>query len=357
MPRDVLICRISVQLGPSADLPIDHRPVGGMGSPVGEDRVKALIDEAIATACAPSGAVHAAVLASITKEVGVDGTIGVAATRAVGEGLSRATRIPDFQAQADADFPFRKVLRNLSPDQIRRAWFAIMVDTDQLEESVTESLADPKDPMATIYALHAAHPSNSELSALKSSAALRHAARTTWKQLCFPEQGGGPDRLQVYLGERAESSDQAVRALARAILALYHLIEKRATVLASKKKTAPAKHAAQKLALMPYVYECIKSFKRRCIKPSAAVALDSELLLRDFGIDLILGSVALETKAATAPSDSAGAGASGQVSGGLTGAGPRAGQVRPRFGPRQAGEVAVPSRRRVFQTSRQEERS
>eukprot|EP00959_Pyramimonas_sp_CCMP1952_P339084 7101215-Pyramimonas_sp.AAC.1 len=76
MLRDVLICRISVQLVHQRICRLNTATVAGMGSPVSEGRVKALIDEAIAAACAPSGAIYAAVLASVAKEVAADGTIG-----------------------------------------------------------------------------------------------------------------------------------------------------------------------------------------------------------------------------------------------------------------------------------------
>eukprot|EP00959_Pyramimonas_sp_CCMP1952_P301421 6306413-Pyramimonas_sp.AAC.1 len=68
MLQDVLICRIPVQLVHQRICRLNTATVAGVGSPVSEDRVKALIDEAIAAACAPSGPIHAAVLASITKE-------------------------------------------------------------------------------------------------------------------------------------------------------------------------------------------------------------------------------------------------------------------------------------------------
>ena len=43
----------------------------------------------------------------------------------------------------------------------------------------------------------------------------------------------------------------------------------------------------QRELLMPVVYDAIKAFKRRTTKPSASDALQNEVLLRDFGVDVM----------------------------------------------------------------------
>ena len=123
---------------------------------------------------------------------------------------------------------------------------------------------------------------------------MKSAPEKSWKQLCYPEQGGGPDTLQVFLSERAETStDDNVKALARAILSLCHLIEKRYTTMQNMKKGSTDKVEGQKLALMPFVYQCIKAFKHRTVKPSACAQLHHDILMKDFGQDFLLGLAAL----------------------------------------------------------------
>ena len=40
--------------------------------------------------------------------------------------------------------------------------------------------------------------------------------------------------------------------------------------------------------MMPLVYETIKAFKRRTTKPSASSLSDNDILLRDFGVDMMM---------------------------------------------------------------------
>ena len=77
---------------------------------------------------------------------------------------------------------------------------------------------------------------------------MKHAPKVTWKALCLPSHGGGADRLQVFLTERSESPDAAIRALARSILSLYHLVERRYTVIQAIKKNGPQKAERQRAA-------------------------------------------------------------------------------------------------------------
>ena len=48
---------------------------------------------------------------------------------------------------------------------------------------------------------------------------------------------------------------------------------------------------------MPLVYHTIKAYKRRTTKASAAVPLDTQLLLRDFGRDIVVGQAVLFNRA------------------------------------------------------------
>ena len=73
---------------------------------------------------------------------------------------------------------------------------------------------------------------------------MRQAPKQTFKALCLPEHGGGPDMLQVYLSERGESPNANVRALAQALLALYLFIETRFTIQQKVKSNGPVKVAS-----------------------------------------------------------------------------------------------------------------
>ena len=241
-----------------------------------EERTRVLIEEAIAAAVRDGGAVHAATTAVIAEQSRAGGGIHTAFSGA-------------FDTRADAEFPYRAVLRGLSAAQWRATWASIKVDPDDVS-AVMDSLTAPGSAMGQIMAFSAARPENADLAAFKQHAAMKSAPKKSWKQLCYPEQGGGPDTLQVFLSERAETStDDNVKALARAILSFYHLIEKRYTTMQNMKKGSTYKVEGQKLALMPFVYQCIKSFKHRTVKPSACVQLRHDVLMKDFGQDLFLG--------------------------------------------------------------------
>ena len=230
-----------------------------------EERVRALIGEAIGTAVGNGGAIHTAASNLIEEQSRPEGSIYKAFSGA-------------FDAKADAEFPFRAVLRGLSAAQWRAAWEAIKADPDHVS-SVMDSLPSPGSGMSQFLALHAA---------------MKSAPKKSWKQLCLPQFGGGADTLQVFLSERAETStDDNVKALSRAVLALYQLVEKRFTTMQHIEKSSPGKVEGQKIALMPFVYQSIKAFKHRTVKPSACVQLHTDILMKDFGQDLLLGLVVL----------------------------------------------------------------
>ena len=96
----------------------------------------------------------------------------------------------------------------------------------------------------------------------------------------------------MFLSERAEAgSEPPVKALARSILAMYHLIEKRYTVAQNIKKNGPEKAASQRVEMMEFVYHAIKAYKKRTTKASASNRLDSEVLMHDYGTDLIMAGM------------------------------------------------------------------
>ena len=260
-------------------------------------RVKELIGEAAAA----NGAVTVAIQAAIVSSLGDTGAVQMhiqAALAAflqgpVQEAIDKAKSEFDFDTRGDAEYPFRKILRGASAPQLEAAWQSMMVDPDHIQ-SLCEGIND--NGLATILALQATHPDNPDLR-LKQHAALKNAPRQKWKKLCLPELGGGSDRLRIFLLERAETcGDNLIKALARAILALYVLLERRFTVSQNVKKNGPQKADIQRQQLMQLVYESIKAFKRRTTKATAVVPLDNEVLLRDFGIDIMMAESKLITK-------------------------------------------------------------
>ena len=263
-----------------------------------ESRVKELIKEALDE----NGAVTAAISKAIASALGELGAVKVHVQGAldsflagpVKSAIEHAHFANDFDAKADAEYPFRKILRAASAADMSAAWQSLMVDPDHIQ-SLCDGIQETG--LATILALHATHPNNVDLQRLKHHASLKNAPRAKWKSLCLPERGGGSDRLRVFLLERAESSsDNLIKALARAILAMYVLVERRFTVSQVVKKNGPEKSEHQRQQLMPLVYECIKAFKRRTTKASTNASIDGEVLLRDFGMDIVMGEASLFAK-------------------------------------------------------------
>ena len=199
---------------------------------VNEERVKALIGEVLAGDRPIAAAISAAVAQAVASGGPFTQPVKALIDSAFGEALASGGSVQkvaeaSFDVQADHEFPFRAHLRKLTTREFAAAWKALVVDPDHLA-ALSDAMTEGH--MATIMALGAAHPHNNEIADLKNHAAMRHAPKQTFKSLCLPERGGGPDKLQVFLSERGESSNANVRALARALLALYLFIERRFTV-------------------------------------------------------------------------------------------------------------------------------
>ncbi|CAK0909944.1 unnamed protein product [Prorocentrum cordatum] len=276
---------------------------------------EAAAQAAITAALEPTGAIMTAITAEITKafnqgEVGdLAITVGAAAAanahsvpavvtalKDPASELSKAVQA-ECERRADAAFPYRARLRQLSVAEWEAAWRDLVVDADHLASTLKAAEQNPA--LANIWALSAANPGNAELAEPKRASTVRYAAKLRWKSLCFPEQGGSWDRLKNYLTEKADAPIDNVKALARSLLVLLNLTERRCTVVQSAKRTGPEKAASQKTALLPLMYHTIKQYKKRTTKASASVSLEHEILLRDFAQDLILGEAALVTSLAT----------------------------------------------------------
>ena len=260
---------------------------------------------AITAALLPDGAIMAAIVAEIKKtfeqgnrgDLLIQAAAGAAAnTLAVpavitaikdeGSELSKLLQ-SEYDRRADKAFPYRAKLRQLSVAEWNAAWRDMVVDSDQV--SWTMQAVEQNPTLANIMALSAANPANHELAELKRATTARYAAKVSWKSLCLDSEGGSWDRLKNFLLEKSDSPLENVKCLARSLLVLINLIERRCTVVQSAKKTGPEKAAAQKTALMDLIYHTIKQYKRRTTKASASVPLEHEVLLRDFAQDLILG--------------------------------------------------------------------
>ncbi|CAK0796959.1 unnamed protein product [Prorocentrum cordatum] len=200
----------------------------------------------------------------------------------------------EYNRRADTEFPYRAKLRALSMDEWVSAWRDLVVDQDQV--SWTLQAVEQNSSPATILALQAAHPENADLQQLRRASTARYAAKLSWKQLCLPSHGGSWDKLENFLMEKADSPLDNVKALARSLLVLLNLLDRRCTVVQSAKKTGPEKAAAQREHLLEFIHLAIKQCKRRTTKASASIPLGHELLLRDFAQDLILAEAALAAK-------------------------------------------------------------
>ena len=295
--------------GPSPDSnragqpPYEHlgpTPLKGMAS---EEQVKTLIAEAIEAATKPGGAIYNSVVERITEQLTTATLPGGTVYAAVEEsakpgGVVHTAFTNEYNRAADQEYPWRAVLRSLTVSQWKATWEALTVDPDSVE-AAGEAIEKSGNPAASLWGLSAAHPENKELEALKTRVAMKHAVRTKWKDLCLPERGGSSEKFRCHLGERAEAGkDQNVRALSRCVLVLYHLTEKRYTSVLTGTQANAAKAEAQRATVMEWVYYAIKAFKKRTLKPSAARAFDHEILLKDFGLDLVFGGVALLSTAA-----------------------------------------------------------
>ena len=213
-----------------------------------------------------------------------------------------------FMEKMEKAFPYQKTLNKMTPAQFTQAWKRLTTDTENWE-----ALADSFQNAATanIFALSIANPGNEELEKLQHASMLRSAPKVSWKSICDVSKGGGPDRLQIFLAEKADDVDDNVKALARSILHLYAGVEKRFVDPNTTKKSRPEKTEQQRRDMMPFVYECIKSYKRRTTKPSASVAIDNEMLIKLHGTDIFAAlsrMVANGQRISSGPQDSAKAG-------------------------------------------------
>ena len=267
------------------------------------------IQTAIAAALAPNGAIHTAILAEIQKAfeqgqpgdlaivAGATSVVNTCAVPAVAEALkdknSEISQLikSEYDRRADESFPYRAKLRELSVAEWTAAWRDLVVDSDQV--SWTMQAVEQNPVLANIMALSASHPTNVELQELKKATTARYAAKVSWKKLCLGIHGGSWDKLKNFLLEKADSPLENVKALARSLLVLINLIERRCTVVQSAKRNGPEKAAAQRTALMDTIYQTIKQYKRRTTKSSASSTLEHEVLLRDFAQDIILGEAAM----------------------------------------------------------------
>ncbi|CAK0833856.1 unnamed protein product [Prorocentrum cordatum] len=311
-----------------------------------EEAVKNLIATAMEEASKPGGKVYQAIVDSFAAgQAGaqaVDVSAASASTRAVSQALLPAGEITaaiskEFDQRADAEYPYRAKLRSLTTDQWSAAWRNLVVEAGAATQAADAVAKDPA--MANVLALQAAHPQNPELLVLKSAATLKYAARLKWKPICLPSFGGGSDRLPVFLQERADSQDSAVKALARSFLHVYSLLEKRHTVAQAAKKDGPAKAAEQRAELMDLVCFVIKSHKTRTTKASANSPLDTEIMVKDFGVDVLLGEAALAARGV--PQKRPAAADRGSGSGGPSPKAARA--VEPGQQPLQTGQPAQAS--------------
>jgi hypothetical protein len=205
--------------------------------------------------------------------------------------VTQAMQAASVRGQAEKDFPYMKHLKNMSVEQYRAAWRALLTDADN-SEHLLASLQDQG--VANILGLAAAHSGNADLQRMKQSALMKAAPKTPLKALCLPAKGGGPDKIQVFLGEKAESADKDVKALARSLLQLFYLVEKRYTVPQAAKKSSPTKAASQREELMPFFYYTVKAYKKRTTKATAASLSDNDVLLTFHGTDMLLGMTTLQ---------------------------------------------------------------
>ena len=264
------------------------------------EAVKTLINQTLTEAVQDGGLLakpiediakaHAA--AVVKAETGVGGELDTFVTKALQTFTGNPTfensvtkLITDFDplAAVKAEYPFVRHLATLDPPKYRAAWKALLTDPDNTE-SILDSFQDSA--VANIMALAAAHPAVADVQRLKAAATLRNAPKVTFKQLCLPAKGGGPEKLQVYMASKSEDANPDVKALARSVTQLYMLIEKRYTSLQTIKKGGPTKADAQRQEMMEFVYHSIKAYKLRTCKSTASAPVDHAFLHLVHGQDL-----------------------------------------------------------------------
>ena len=246
---------------------------------VDEARVQAMIAEALKE----DGAIYAAVKAQIQAETSPSGLIAVCAQSTVDATVGKMDAI---EAQLDKEFPFRKYARDCNPQEWALAWKRMLVDKEYLA-SLADQMGDAA--VANTLTAWATNRDDPELTKLKDAVALKNAPKTSWKQLCLPSHGGGPDKFRSFMMERADDADATVPCIARRCLSLYGLLEKRFTSPMSSKKTSSSKIDGQKADLMELVYNTVKFMKNKARKSAARNTVESLLLERDFSQELQMG--------------------------------------------------------------------
>eukprot|EP00959_Pyramimonas_sp_CCMP1952_P423794 8877365-Pyramimonas_sp.AAC.1 len=101
---------------------------------ISEERAKELIEQAIATAVAPGGAVYAAVVEQLQTAAGPGGAVQIATDAALEASEAKLLKEfhelhGDFDKKADDRFPWRAVLRRMSAPQWKAAW-DVVTDPD-----------------------------------------------------------------------------------------------------------------------------------------------------------------------------------------------------------------------------------
>ena len=203
-----------------------------------------------------------------------------------------SARAETWDSMMKKDYPFREIMCSMSVEDMSLAWRKILID-EQHMDSVLDSLNSAA--TANIFSLCAAKPSNPELLALKNVATLKNAPRLKWKKLCYPEQGGGPDRVVIFLQNRSTSADPHVRALAKAVLCLFLFIEKHFTCAVGGKSSS-AKNSTQRQEVMNFFYHCVKSFKNRCSKRPSGEKYEGEMMMNLHYPDLIMALAQISPK-------------------------------------------------------------
>ena len=182
----------------------------------------------------------------------------------------------------DDEFPFRKYERECDEGILQNAWKRLLVDPDHLA-NLAEQMGDPA--IAHTMSLWAANKSDPELTKLKDACALKHAPKTSWKKLCIPKYGGGPDKFRGYMMDKIDDADRTVACIARKCFTFFSLLEKRYTSLLSTKKHSAHKLEGQRDEMMYLVYHGCKYMKRRARKPAARHEMESKLFEDMFGAD------------------------------------------------------------------------
>ena len=217
------------------------------------EEIQELINSTINQSLQPGGAVNTFVKEQLTMAVAPGGVLANA-FQTIHDKLSAVTKdtstlsdkiatLTSDEASLDAEFPFRKYEREADEAIMQHAWKRLLVDPDHLS-NLAEQMADPA--IAHTMSLWAANKTDPELIKLKEACALKHAPRTTWKKLCLPSRGGGPDKFRGFMLDKCDDADKAVACVARRCYTFFTLLEKRYTSMQSTKKHSASKIQDQK---------------------------------------------------------------------------------------------------------------